>query len=330
MLAGELSEILEAYVQTSISKGDATVAVSGYAPDQNVSQIAARLAYAAILGINAVPNDTTPTDSSPAVEGAEVEPVEAAYGDACFNCGEEVDDTAIFCPTCGDPIANSEGNTKDTVESETPLDKETQEAEMADQITEAPVAATTEPAAAVAETAPAAAAVVETAPEAPARTLTDGDTSAIANAFAAAINPVLAGLTEAVTSLKPAPVTEAAPAAAPVAEATPAAEPAAEAPAVDESNKTYTFEEVQAIAADAAKTASEAAASAAVDQFRAAGAGRKGLVDTSQAAGVIEASDELDARTLAAMGNDEFYRAIGPVWESQGHNFTSFPAVTPA
>lgn len=306
MLIKELSEVLEAYVSTTICTDDGNVTVSATSEDDdNVSELASRLAYSAILAITALDDDEAETSEGTEFSGVSLTPddnMEAGYGEPCVHCNEEVEDTAMYCPSCGHMIANTE----EPVMIPTPTTN-TQEAEMADQTTEATEAEITE---AIAEAQP----VTETAIEAAPRNLTDADAAAIASAFASAIAPMLApAVKESAPAVAEAPVTEAV-----AAVAEPVDEP------VVESAKTFTLDEVKAFAADAAKEAYEAASQAAVEQFRSGGAGRKGLVDPTQSAGVIEADDELDAYKLASMGNDEFYRTIAPVWESQDFNFTKF------
>ena len=304
MLISELSEVLEAYASTTIQRGDDTVTFSG-STEKDITALASSMAFAAISTMNSGTDLATPTGTQETSTATPDDDMEAATAISCPACGEDdIEDTALFCPICGQQIDTKA--TSEESDNVIPTDTtKTQEAEMADETTEAPEATIAE---AVAEEKT----VVETAPEAPTRNLTDADAAAIASAFATAIAPMLA-VKESTPVAVAAPVTEAV---APVSE--PVTEQAVE------SAKTYTLDEVQAIAADAAREASEAAAQAAVEQFRSGGAGRKGLVSPTQSAGVIEAGDEIDARSLASMGNEEFYRTIAPIWEAQDHKFTKF------
>ena len=322
MLIQEFTEVLEAYASTNLSNGDAQVSVSGYTDDAGkLAPMAARLAYAAIVAMNAVdpdadgdvdlvmPDGTKDSSSSGAESATGDDGVDGMQsGDAsnqelvCGHCGNAVEDTAMYCPECGQPISQAEA-----AEAPEPI-QETEESNVTTEATPAAPAAA-DPAAPVAP-----AAVAEAAP---ARALTEADTTALATATATAVAQALAPLLAATQApAAPAPVAEAAPAPAPAPApvAAPAPAPVVEAaPAAPA--QTFTLEDVQRAAAEAARQATEAATTAAVEAFR-AGPTRKGFVGTSTATGVVE-SGELDLVALAKMDTNTFMQAISPVLEAQ-------------
>ena len=218
----------------------------------------------------------------------------------CMQCGGMLDDSAMYCPMCGQPVEqvglngpSASDNDDTNMEATVPNDTEIA-AEEAAPVAEAPAAAT--------ETA-----VVEeanaTPVTAPKADLSEGTIKTLAEATAVAVATALADI------LKPA-----APAA--VAEETPAAE---EVAPVAEAVKTYTAEEVLEIA-NAAKSQ---AATEAIEAFRAGPGARKGLVSGSVAhtAGELSEGGELDARSLAEMSSAEFLRLQEAVWAKQPYRF---------
>ena len=352
----ELREVIEAYASVSWDNGQASLGMSGYTDDPTfLGPIVQRLAYGAMTALAAVDPDidgdidtagaTGPATKVIKVPG-ETDPTEGAYGepggpsnggtvlpalpasvgdnsmggvnDECTSCGESLEDTAMYCPTCGEPVAPAESTDSPNTENE--------ESQMATPT--APVAP--EAATPVVEAAPAAAVseAVTAAEVTPARNLTDADVSAIGGALAAALAPLLAPAVS--TPVEAAPV-----AAAPVAEAAPVATtpaaPAVEAPAAAEApvaeadasaTKTYTATEVAEMLKQKELEATEAANQAAVEAFRAGPGARKGFVSTTQATGLTEGDEIVD---YSKMSGPEFMRAIAPVWESQPQRFASQP-----
>ena len=72
--------------------------------------------------------------------------------------------------------------------------------------------------------------------------------------------------------------------------------------------------------------ATEAANLAAVEAFRAGPGARKGLVDTTtQPLTGLAEGDELSAEFLAKLSSTDLMKVISPVWEAQGHRFSSTP-----
>lgn len=154
----------------------------------------------------------------------------------------------------------------------------------------------------------------ESGPEAPTRTLSNADLEAFAAIIAAAIKPV-----------------ESAPVAVetPAAESAPVVEPVVEPVAVEaapttneetEVSQTFTLEQVQQIAAEAAKEAAKAAVESvkadAVESYRAGDGGRKGLVTESGVDFSALEHEEDDPRALAEMSQQEFRLLAKERWSS--------------
>ena len=354
-LIDEVREVLEAYASVSWDNGQASLGVSGYTDDPTfLGPIVQRLAYGAMTALAAIDPDidgdidtqgaSGPATTAIAVPGEEDPTTEGAYGEPgsptdavtpieC-TCGEAIDDTAMYCSQCGAPVAQAESTDSPNIENE-----ESQMATptpVAPEAAVAPVAETAAPA--VAEAAPVTEGVADEI--APARNLTDGDVTAIGNVLAAALASVL---TPAAVSAVPveaapaaaAPVAEAAPvatAAVPVVEAAPVAAAPAEAPVVEaealvaEADKTFTATEVAEMLKQKELEATEAANLAAVEAFRAGPGARKGLVDTTtQPLTGLAEGDELSAEFLAKLSSTDLMKVISPVWEAQGHRFSSTP-----
>jgi uncharacterized Zn finger protein (UPF0148 family) len=279
-LADDIKDLLEAYASMSIDNGGGSISASGYTDDAGkLAPMARRIATAAIIGLNALDPDadgdidlTMPdgsTDSSSSQEAVVVDDnnMESA---TCSECGVDMPQGALFCPTCGQAVPNAE--------SETPAVPETKEALVATE-TDTPVA----------EATPVEATPVVTAPVAEA-------TPAPAVAAAPAQIVLTQEQFDALLA-RSAPVAEAAPVAAPVAEA---------APVVEDAPATFTQADIDKIKEDAKVEADLAALEAA----RAAGIiPRTGLV-AGQTAGqfnqpVAELSEAKTAKELSEMDDDE-------------------------
>src|ERR1035437_9639305 len=312
----EMQELLEAYASVSVSTDAANVNVSGHTDDPKaVAALADALATAAQAALAALDTDndgdidlsgwpeeaiaylvgdgTVPDDGD---DDNDMSPSTDNDNDAalfCTHCsdGTPLPNSALYCPTCGQPVpqAESVSTADDATESiehtqenpDMPTDTETAAAEAAVEAEDAALVA-----------AEAAEAAVEAAPE---RKITDADATAIGEAFAKAMAPAAA----------PAPV-------APVAPAAAEAAPAAEADPVIEA-ATFTAAQVQEMVTKAATDAVAEAQKAAVADYRSGGATRKGLVGGRivRTAEDIGEGGELDPRALGEMDQQEFRRVAG-------------------
>src|ERR1035437_2421798 len=208
----EMQELLEAYASVSVSTDAANVNVSGHTDDPKaVAALADALATAAQAALAALDTDN---DGDIDLSGLPEEAIAYLVGDGtvpddgdddndmspstdndndaalfCTHCsdGTPLPNSALYCPTCGQPVpqAESVSTADDATESiehtqenpDMPTDTETAAAEAA---VEAEAAAKV-----AAETASVDAAV-EAAPE---RKITDADATAIGEAFAKAMAP---------------------------------------------------------------------------------------------------------------------------------------------
>jgi hypothetical protein len=287
-LIGEISEVLEAFAST-IGTDIA-----------NPEKMATGMAHSAILAM---------TEGAGHMFGGE-DNATAADGDAehtsCMHCGGNLDDSAMYCPMCGQPIDQTALNgpvaSKDNMEANVPNDTDTATVE-GDASVEA-LAPVTE-ANPMAVTAPKAELSEDTI-----KTLSEATATAVATSLASILGDIL----------KPAAV-EAAEASTEAVEAAPA-EAVAEA-----TERTYSAVEVAEIAA----LAKEQAAREAIESFRSGPGARKGLVggQTVHTASELSEGGELDSRRLAEMSSAEFLRVQESAWASQPYRFTGHMDVHP-
>jgi hypothetical protein len=147
----------------------------------------------------------------------------------------------------------------------------------------------------------------ESGPEAPTRTLSNADLEAFAAIIAAAMKPVESA------SAAVEPVTEPAPEVEPVVAPVEAASITNEETEV---SQTFTLEQVQQIAAEAAKAAVEATKADAVESYRSGDGARKGLVTEAGADYSALEHEEDDPRKLAEMSQNEFRMLAKERWST--------------
>jgi len=305
----DIRDAIEAYASTCVQNAVASINVSAYTDPDKLAAVSATLAQAAAAALAIIDFDNDDdVDATPAAtdfaDETAVASIESAddttmgvpvlVSNTCTHCsnGELLPESAMYCPTCGQPIAQAESSDSETTDPN-------MEATMADTTTEATDAAAVE---AVATEA------VETT-EAVASTLTSADTTAIAGAVAEAMAAPFAALIAAMTPAAPAAVvtTEA---------TTETAEPVVEAAVaepVEEAKSSFTADEVKAMVAEAASTAVSAAQAAAVSDYRSSGTGqRKGFVAGANVgpADAHESSDD-ELRAFAEMDQTTFRKSAG-------------------
>ena len=284
-LIGELSEVLEAFASTIGTK------------IANPEELANDMAHSVILAM---------TEGAGPLLGGE-DDTSGIDGDSehtsCMHCGGTVDDSAMYCPMCGQPVDQTGLNgpvaSKDNMEANVPNDTDTATAE-GDASVEA-LAPVTE-ANPVAITAPKAELSEDTI-----KTLSEATATAVATSLASILGEILKPAAAAVEA--PTEAIEAAPVTA-VAEA-----------------RTYTAVEVAEIAA----SAKEQAAREAIESFRSGPGARKGFVggQTAHAASELSEGGDLDSRRLAEMSSAEFLRVQESAWASQPYRFTGHMDVHP-
>ena len=348
MLASDLQEVLEAYASIALVNDDDSISITGYATDPHQLKVVAnRIAFGAIAAMHAIdpdddgdiylskpdwsqvdatgdasgmgPEDATlmakPDDNNMECANCGTECVEDAtfchncgtlvpvspvdFG-GCDGCGMSIPQDAMYCSTCGKPVSQAESSDEALTQTE-------EEVTMTDDQTTAE--------------APAEEIALESTA---ARTMTDADLKALAGFILAAQTPVESTPEEEVAA-EVAPEEEAAEA--------PAEEVAAEEVAAEESiesqentvsENTFTAEQVQAMIAEAAKSAAEAAIAEtkknAVETYRNGGATfRKGYVGSTSVgndASDLSESEELDPRKLAEMTSSDFRKVQAETWGS--------------
>jgi hypothetical protein len=295
MLIDELTDVLEAYASVCYDNGASCINIGGYTDDAGkLAPLGARLAYAAAVALNAVdpdadgdvdlimPDGTHDSSSSSTESAPDDDEMEDAAVGACAHCGEPVEDTAMYCPMCGQPIQQAES-------SDSPTNTENQEIIVPeDTTTETETEASTE------------AATTEAAPAI--------DASAIVAGVVEGMAPSFNAIAEALKALAPAPVAEAAAETA-ATETETSTESTTEAPA------TFTMEQVQ----EQLQKQHDKDIAEAVETFRKSGGGRKGLVPTHTVAHTAADLSEgsLDAKSLAEMSSADFFKYSASVWETQ-------------
>jgi hypothetical protein len=185
----EAMEVYEAYASMCIYNADGNISASGSADADEIQNLARRIAFAAISGINALDpdNDDDIDLTAPSGEAAPVPDDNNMEGSqVCPECSEaDIPPNFMFCPQCGASLANDESSEEESEEETT--NTESEEAIVADETT------TTE-----AETTEESASTSETPAAAPAITMTADQLTAL----------VTGAVEAAVKAATPAPVTE--------------------------------------------------------------------------------------------------------------------------
>jgi len=342
-LANDFQEILEAYASISLNNDADSINITGYTQDPHLLKtVANRIAFGAIAAMHAIDPDDDgdiylskpdwsqvdatgdaggmgPEDENMKTDDNNMEcsecgasmledanfchncgtivPSSPADAGTCGNCGTSAPQDAMYCPTCGDPVPQAESSDNAPTE-----EKET---EVSDENT-------------AVET-PAEEATLETAAT---RTLSDADLQALAAMIVAAKTPVESTEPEAADA-EVAPEAEAEAPAEEVAAEEVAAEESIESQENTVNENTFTFEQVQALVAEAAaKAAADAVAEAtknAVESYRGGRTTfRKGLTSgsTGNDASDLSESEELDPRALAEMNSSAFRKVQVQAWGS--------------
>lgn len=289
----------------------------------------------------------------------------------CGNCGEETPQDAMYCPTCGDPIPQVESDKTDYAKiipnrKGEPADKElyakviaaakekfavypsavanawvsqeykkrggkytTKSAESNDE-----ALTQTKENVEVDENITTAEASAEESGHTPseARTLTDADIVAIAQAFKSVFAPkenAPEAEVEAEVETPSEQETPEAPAEEGDAAEAPADAEEAQDPQENTVENTFTAEQVAAMVAEAAKNAAEAAVAAArkdaVESYRSNGAGRKGLVAGMTGSDASDLSEgEITSEALAEMSSSDFRKVQAEVWGNTNFFATKF------
>jgi hypothetical protein len=274
LLRNEILELLEA--ASDDATVDYAVLADQLATTAQVGLYGADEAVASMVGDGHMPDDDN--DMSP------THGVAALF---CTHCsdGTPLPSTALYCPTCGQPVPQAESDS--TADDATESIDTTQENPDMPEATETAVEATETPA--------------ETETAAPERNITDADATAIGEAFA-----------KAMAAAAPAPITVA-PVEVVATETAVETEVEAEVEA-ETAEPTLTIAEATEMAVAAAKAAVKEATDAAVADYRSTGgATRKGLVGGRivRTADDLNEGGELDAHALAEMDQQEFRRVAG-------------------
>ena len=266
IFSGELQEIIEAYVSMCVDNGPGDIRVSGYTQDnKEIANLASHISAAALAALNTLdPDEDGDIDlSAPAGESiVSTEAVDHPAGvelQLCGDCQGILDDTNLFCPSCGLPVSAAGTGTTDDNDMEstnvsgvenTPTDNAIKEPTNE----EAPVADDT-------------------------KTVTEETPAVDTNT---AILAALTALTESVKELKtPAPVVE-----------TPAAEVKTEA--IENAPKTFTEAELEALVAERTKTIQEEAVAAAQE----AGSRKGFTLDNMSESQIVKEVSEMDKDEL--------------------------------
>jgi len=349
MLAADVQEVLEAYASIALVNDDDSISITGYATDPHQLKVVAnRIAFGAIAAMHAIdPDDDgdiylskpdwSQVDATGDASGMGPEdddlmakhddnnmecaecgtecaedaifchqcgtlvPQSPVDWDGCDGCGMSIPQAAMYCSTCGKPVSQAES-------SDDALTKTEEEVTMTDDQTTAE--------------APAEEIALESTAS---RTMSDADLKALAGFILAAQKPVESTPEEEVAA-------EVAPEEEEAAEAPAEEEVAAEATAEESiesqentvSENLFTAEQVQAMIAEAAKSAAEAAVAEtkknAVESYRNGGQTfRKGYVGSGSVgndASDLSESEELDPRKLAEMSSTNFRKVQSEIWGS--------------
>jgi len=352
-LVADFQEILEAYASIALVNDDDSISITGYATDPHQLKVVAnRIAFGAIAAMHAIDpdddgdiylskpdwsqvdatgdasgmgpedDDMMTTASGASGAGADDNNMEcAACGtecaedaifchkcgtivpaspvdfDGCDGCGMSIPQDAMYCSTCGKPVSQAES-------SDDALNQTEEEVIMTDDQTTAE--------------APAEEIALESTAT---RTLTDADLKAMAAIFATILKPVESTPEEVAAEVAPEEEAAEAPA---EEEAEVAAEESIESQENTVSENLFTAEQVQAMIAEAAKSAAEAAVAetkkSAVEAYRNGGATfRKGYVSgssTGNDASDLSESEELDPRKLSEMTSSAFRKVQAETWGS--------------
>ena len=344
-LACDIEQVLEAYASIALVNDDDSISITGYATDPHQLKVVAnRIAFGAIAAMHAIdPDDdgdiylskpdwsqvdatgdaggTGPEDEdlmskiddnnmecancgTECVEDATfchncgtLIPTSPVDWDGCDGCGMSLPQDAFYCPSCAKPVSQAES-------SDDALNQTEEEVIMTDDQTTAK--------------APAEEIALESTAT---RTLTDADLSAMAAIFSAAFKAIESTPEEEVTA-EVAAEEEAVEAPAEVAAEEVAAEESIESQENIVSENLFTAEQVQAMIAEAAKSAAEAAVAEtkknAVEAYRNGGATfRKGFAGGSSVgndASDLSESEELDPRKLSEMSSSSFRKVQAETW----------------
>ena len=344
-LACDIEQVLEAYASIALVNDDDSISITGYATDPHQLKVVAnRIAFGAIAAMHAIdPDDdgdiylskpdwsqvdatgdaggTGPEDEdlmskiddnnmecancgTECVEDATfchncgtLIPTSPVDWDGCDGCGMSLPQDAFYCPSCAKPVSQAES-------SDDALNQTEEEVIMTDDQTTAK--------------APAEEIALESTAT---RTLTDADLSAMAAIFSAAFKTIESTPEEEVTA-EVAAEEEAVEAPAEVAAEEVAAEESIESQENIVSENLFTVEQVQAMIAEAAKSAAEAAVAEtkknAVEAYRNGGATfRKGFAGGSSVgndASDLSESEELDPRKLSEMSSSSFRKVQAETW----------------
>jgi hypothetical protein len=344
-LACDIEQVLEAYASIALVNDDDSISITGYATDPHQLKVVAnRIAFGAIAAMHAIDPDDDGDIYLSKPDWSQVDATGDAGGTGpededlmskiddnnmeCANCGTECVEDATFCHNCGALIPKSpvDWDGCDGCGMSLPQDafycsscaKPVSQAESSDDAlnqTEEEVIMTDDQTTAKA---PAEEIALESTAT---RTLTDADLSAMATIFSAAFKAIESTPEEEVTA-EVAAEEEAVEAPAEVAAEEVAAEESIESQENIVSESLFTVEQVQAMIAEAAKSAAEAAVAEtkknAVEAYRNGGATfRKGFAGGSSVgndASDLSESEELDPRKLSEMSSSSFRRVQAETW----------------
>jgi uncharacterized Zn finger protein (UPF0148 family) len=125
-LTNDILSTLEAYASMSIDNGAGSISASGYTDDGGkLAPMARRIAMAAIIGLNALdpdadgdidlvmPDGSLDSSSSSKEANAVGDPNDNMEDQPqCTECGGDLPEGALFCPTCASPVPNVEAATE--------------------------------------------------------------------------------------------------------------------------------------------------------------------------------------------------------------------------